>query len=88
MQSDKMTHIIYADLESLTRKLDGCANNLERSSTMKIGDYIPYEYSMFSIGAFDTIDKKHYFISWGRLYEKVFYFPRRTCNKYSLVWKK
>ena len=76
MQSDKIIHIIYADLESLTRKLDGCANNLERSSTTKIGDYIPYGYSMFSIGAFDTIENKHYFISWEDCTKKIFIFLR------------
>ena len=31
MKSDKMSCIIYADIESLIRKIDGCANNLEHS---------------------------------------------------------
>ena len=27
MKSDKMAYIIFADIESLIRKIDGCANN-------------------------------------------------------------
>ena len=41
-----MPYIIYADIESLIRKIDGCANNPENSSTTKIGDHIPCGYSM------------------------------------------
>ena len=33
IKSDKMPYIIYADIESLIRKIDGCANNPEKSST-------------------------------------------------------
>ena len=41
MKSDKIPYIIYADIESLIRKIDGCANNPEKSSTTKIGEHIP-----------------------------------------------
>ena len=27
MKSDKMPDIVYADIESLNRKIDGCTNN-------------------------------------------------------------
>ena len=27
MKSDKMSYIIYADIESSIKKMDGCANN-------------------------------------------------------------
>ena len=37
MNSDKMQHIIYADIEFLVRKRDGYANNPEKSLTIKIG---------------------------------------------------
>ena len=30
MKSDKMLYIIYADLESLIKKIDGCVNNPEK----------------------------------------------------------
>ena len=46
MKSDKMSHVIYADMESLITKIDGCANNPENSSTLKIGEHIPCGYSM------------------------------------------
>ena len=35
MKSDKMSYIIYADIESLIRKIDGCANNLENLQQQK-----------------------------------------------------
>ena len=31
MKSDKMPYIIYADIEFLIKKIDGCANNSENS---------------------------------------------------------
>ena len=43
-----MPCIIYADIESLIRKIDESANNLEteNSSTTKRGEHIPCGYSM------------------------------------------
>ena len=38
MKSDKMPYIIYADTKSLIKKIDGCVNNPENSSTAKIGE--------------------------------------------------
>ena len=35
MKSDKMPYIIYVDIESLIKKIDGFANNPEKSSTSK-----------------------------------------------------
>ena len=49
MKSDKMPFIIYADIESLIRKIDGWANNPENFSTTKIGEHIPCGYSMSTI---------------------------------------
>ena len=34
--SDKSPFIIYADLECITEKIDGCKNNHENSSTAKL----------------------------------------------------
>ena len=39
MKSDKMPYNIYADIEYLIKKIDGCANNSENSSTIKIGEH-------------------------------------------------
>ena len=46
MKSDKISYIIYADIESLIRKIDGCANNPENYLTTKVGEHITCEYSM------------------------------------------
>ena len=59
MKSDKMPYIIYAIIESLIRKIDGCTNNPEKSSTMKITEHIPCGYSMSTISRFDYIENKH-----------------------------
>ena len=37
----------------------GCANNLENSSTTKIGQQIPWRYSVSAIWAFNSIENKH-----------------------------
>ena len=54
-----MPHFIYADFESLIRKIDGCENNPEYSSTTKIGQHIPFGYSMSTICGFDHLQNKH-----------------------------
>ena len=43
----------------MTKKIDGCANNSENSSKTKIGEYIPYSYSMSIIWGFDHVENKH-----------------------------
>ena len=53
MQSDKMLYNFYPDLESLIKKVDGCANNPENYSTTKIGEHIPCGCSMSTILGFD-----------------------------------
>ena len=68
MKSDKMPCIIYADIDSLIKKIDECVTNPESSSTAEIGEHIPCGHSMSTIWAFDHIENKH-LISWGRLYE-------------------
>ena len=40
MKLDKMSYIIYADIESLIKKVDEYANNSENSSTRKIGEIL------------------------------------------------
>ena len=55
MKSDKMPYIIYADIEYLIKKVNGCANNPENFLTTKIGEHIPCECSMSTIWAFDHI---------------------------------
>ena len=59
MKSDKIPYIVYADTESLIKKIDGCANNPEKSSTIEVGEYIPCGYSISTILGFDHIENKH-----------------------------
>ena len=60
MKSDKMPYIIYADIESLIKKTDGYVNNPEKSSTTKIGEHLPYGYSVSAIRGFDHSKDKLY----------------------------
>ena len=50
MKSDKISYIIYGDIESLIKKIDGCLSNPENNST------IPCEYSMSTILAFHSTE--------------------------------
>ena len=59
IKSDKMSYIIYADIESLIRKIDGYENNSEYSSATRITEHIPCGYSMSPIWGFDHIEDKH-----------------------------
>ena len=61
MKSDKTLYITYADLESLSKKIDGCPNNPEKSST-KIGEDILCGYSMSTIWEFDHIKNILYIV--------------------------
>ena len=44
-KSDKAPFIIYADLECIIEKIDGCENNPESSSTTKVSKRIPSVFS-------------------------------------------
>ena len=59
MKSDKMPYSIYADIESLIKKIVGCANNPEKPLTTKLGEHIPCRYSISAIWDFDNIENKH-----------------------------
>ena len=59
VKSDKMSYIIYADIESLIKKINACPSNPENSSTLKIGEHIRYGYSMSAIFAFHNTRNKH-----------------------------
>ena len=58
-KSDKAPIIIYVHLESLIGKIDGCKNNLEKSSTTKVSEHIPSGFSMSTISLFKDIEIKH-----------------------------
>ena len=80
MKSHKMPCIIYADIESSIKKVDGCANNPENSSTTEINEHIPCGYSMSTIWAFDHIENKHTLYH-GKDCMKKFCESLRECTK-------
>ena len=59
MKLDKMSYSIYADIESLVKKIGNCKNNPEKSSKTKIGKHIPCGYSMPTNWAFNHMKNKH-----------------------------
>ena len=40
-KSDKELFIIYADIDCIIEKIDGCKNNPENQSTTKVSEHIP-----------------------------------------------
>ena len=60
LKSEKMANIIYVDLESLIKNVDGCKSNFEKSSTTKAGEPIPCGYPVSTIWTFGGIENnKH-----------------------------
>ena len=58
-KSDKASFIIYANRECIIEKIDGCKNNPENSSTTKVSEHIPSDFSMSTIFSFRSIENKH-----------------------------
>ena len=58
-KSDKAPFIIYANLDCVKEKTDGCKNNPENSSTTKVTEHILSEFSMSTISSFRSIRNKH-----------------------------
>ena len=59
LKSDKTSFIIYADLECIIEKIDGCENNPQNSSTTKVSEHIPSGFSVTTISSFRSIENKH-----------------------------
>ena len=58
-KSDKAPFVIYADLECIMEKTDGCKNDSENSSATKLSEHIPSGFSMSMISSFRSIENKH-----------------------------
>ena len=54
-KSDKAPFIIYADLECIIEKINGCKNNPENSSAKKLSEHISSGFSMSTISSFRCI---------------------------------
>ena len=57
-KSMKVQFIIYADLESLPKKVSISRNNPEKSSSTKIHEHTPSGYSLLTYCSFDTTKNK------------------------------
>ena len=55
-KTDKTPIIIYADLECLIEKIDGCKNNPKNSFTTKVGERISSGFPMSPISSFRSIE--------------------------------
>ena len=80
-KSMKVPFIIYADLECLLEKMNTCHNNPKKSSTTKINKHTPSCYSLFTHCSFDTTKNKLDYYCMKKLYEKLSFRLKRTCNK-------
>ena len=58
-KSDKASFVIYADLEFLIEKIDGCKNDSENSFTTKVDKHVLSGFSMSTISSFKNIENKH-----------------------------
>ena len=58
-KSDKAPLVIYADLQCLTEKIDGCKNNPEISSTSKAGEHISSGFSISTASSLKSIEDKY-----------------------------
>ena len=77
---------IYANVESLTKKIDGCANNPQNSSTTNRCAYSLHLFNANNLGIWSH-RKQTYLISRKRLYEKALWIFKRTRKKYNWFWK-
>ena len=58
-KSDTAPFVIYADLECVIEKIDGCKNNPENSSAAKVREHIPSGFSMSAVFSFRSISNKY-----------------------------
>ena len=58
-KSDKAPFIIYAGLECIIEKTDGCKNSPENSSSTKVSEHVLSGSSMSAVSSFRSREKKH-----------------------------
>ena len=59
--SDQISSIIHANCESLIKRIGGCKNNFELSSTTKVCEQVPCGYSMSTIWMLHGIESNYGF---------------------------
>ena len=58
-KSMKEPFVIYADMESLLKKIHTCNNNLEKSSATKVNKHAASGCSLFTYCSLDVTKNKH-----------------------------
>ena len=71
-ESDKASFIIYADVECLKKKIDGCKNNPNNSSITKVGEYILSGFLMSTIYSSKSLIKDKHDVYRGKDWMKKF----------------
>ena len=82
-----MPGIFMLALNLWLNKTDGCANNPEKSSTIKIGRQSPCRYSMSAIWEVANLENKNTLNLEEDYYETVLSIFKRTSQNYSWLWK-
>ena len=57
-KSNKASFVIYADLEFLIEKIDGCKNDSENSFATKVDKHILSDFSISTTSSFKNIENK------------------------------
>ena len=55
----KAPFIIYADLECIIEKFDGCKKNPANSPTAKVSEHVPSGFSISTVSSFTSIENNH-----------------------------
>ena len=57
--NQESTFIIYADFQYIIKKIDGCKDNPEKSSTANIKEHMPSGFSIYTISSFRSTRNKN-----------------------------
>ena len=87
-KSDKARFITYADLECIIKRIDGCINNPENSSSAKVSEHIPSGFSISTISLFSNIGNNHKVCRDKDCTKKFFAFLREHAIKITNLKKK
>ena len=80
--------IIYADLECIVEKIDGCKDNPENPSATKVSEHIPWCFSMSTISLFRSMENKHDVYKGKDCMKKFYEYSREQHNENDFKNKK
>ena len=87
MKSDKMPYIIYTDIESKNEKYRWM--NKQSKKIFRNKNRWPFSFWIFKVNNLGIYSYRNqaYFISRGKLFEKVLRIFKRTSEKYNWLWR-